>query len=111
LGVILFIMEFGAPPFEMATKSNNYYRYFYREPNMMKLFFRLHPSSKELHAKGQLNHDLMELLLALLNENPEKRPKNVAEIRQFAYLQKASSEDSEVAMEMTKRLSEMKKNL
>lgn len=52
LGVILFIMEFGTSPFTMATKENTYYRYFYREQNMRKLFFRLHPSTKEMHAKG-----------------------------------------------------------
>ena len=47
----------------------------------MKLFFRMHPSAKEQHAKGTLNNDLVELLLALLNENPDKRPKSIAEIR------------------------------
>lgn len=71
LGVMLFIMEFGVPPFNMATKGDQFYRYFYREPNMRKLFFRMHPSTKELQSKGNLNNDLVELLLALLSENPD----------------------------------------
>ena len=74
LGVILFILEFGVPPFTMATKDNPYYRYFYRGPNFTKFFFKLHPSTKELYNKGELDLELSELLLALLDENPEMRP-------------------------------------
>jgi serine/threonine protein kinase len=81
LGVMLFIMEFGASPFSAATKDNQYYRYLYREPNMQKMFFRMHPSTKEQQMKGSLNNDLVDLLLALFNENPEKRPKTIADIR------------------------------
>ena len=32
LGVILFIMLFGVPPFTMAHADNTFYRYFYRGP-------------------------------------------------------------------------------
>jgi serine/threonine protein kinase len=46
LGVILFILSFGAPPFFQATKDDTFYRYFCRGPNSQKFFFRLHPSTK-----------------------------------------------------------------
>jgi serine/threonine protein kinase len=49
LGVILFILEFGVPPFCMATKEDPYYRYFYRGPNYLKFFFRMHPATKEAY--------------------------------------------------------------
>lgn len=47
LGVILFIMEFGIPPFALATEDNSHYRLFYRGPNNMKYFFKMHPATKE----------------------------------------------------------------
>lgn len=46
LGVILFIMIFGAPPFHLAAKDDPYYRHFFKGPNHYKYFFRLHPATK-----------------------------------------------------------------
>ena len=46
LGVILFILTFGVPPFCEATKDDTLYRYFCRGPNSLKFFFRLHPTTK-----------------------------------------------------------------
>ena len=45
LGVILFILIFGVPPFTMATKENAYYRIFYRGANSLQYFFRMHPAT------------------------------------------------------------------
>jgi hypothetical protein len=42
-------MEFGVPPFTMATQDNSYYRIFYRGGANSKVFFRLHPKTKELY--------------------------------------------------------------
>lgn len=49
LGVILFIMLFGVPPFCMATKEDPLYRLFYRGPNSSKFFLRLHYATKHLY--------------------------------------------------------------
>lgn len=47
LGVILFIFEFGVPPFLMATKENPLYKFFCNGPNIIKYFFRYHPATKD----------------------------------------------------------------
>ena len=81
LGVILFIMIFGVPPFTMATKDNSYYRLFYKGANSFKFFFRLHPATKAAYNNGTLNPNLMDLLVSMMDENPDARPKSINEIR------------------------------
>jgi serine/threonine protein kinase len=81
LGVILFIMIFGVPPFSMATKDDPLYRLFYRGPNNYKYFFRMHHATKQLYQSSDLDLDLIELLISLLDENPDKRPSTVTDIR------------------------------
>lgn len=46
LGVILFILSFGVPPFCMASKEDPLYRLFYRGPSSSKYFLRLHHVTK-----------------------------------------------------------------
>jgi serine/threonine protein kinase len=104
LGVILFILEFGVPPFSMATKDNAYYRIFYRGHNNTRFFFRLHPATKDLYSRGDLDPNLCELLLALLDENPEHRPSSIKEIKEFAYFQKDIMGEDDVIKELKKRL-------
>jgi serine/threonine protein kinase len=70
LGVILFILVFGVPPFHSATKDDSFYRHFHRGPNSYKYFFRLHPTTKSLYQNGSLDLDLMDLLLALFEQDP-----------------------------------------
>ena len=88
LGVILFILAFGVPPFCEATKDDTFYRYFCRGPNSLKFFFRLHPSTKKLFASGSLDTDLLDLLQSLLEEDPTKRIQPVSKIREHPYLNK-----------------------
>jgi hypothetical protein len=65
----------------MATKDNPYYRIFYRGHNNTKFFFRLHPATKEAYSKGELDVEMSDLLLLMLDENPEIRPKSIDEVR------------------------------
>lgn len=74
LGVILFIMLFGVPPFNQATKDDNLYRLFYRGSQSYKYFLRLHFATKQQFQEGKIDADLVELLFSLLDENPEMRP-------------------------------------
>lgn len=70
MGVILFIMEFGVPPFTIAIAENAYYRIFYRDSTKTKLFFRIHPKTKELYNRQEIDIDLMDLILTMLDPNP-----------------------------------------
>lgn len=47
LGVILFILAFGVPPFCLASKEDPLYRHFYRGANASKYFLRLHHATKQ----------------------------------------------------------------
>jgi hypothetical protein len=80
-------MEFGVPPFTMATKDNAIYRIFFRGSNSFKYFFKLHPATKDLYNNDQIDNDLVTLIMALLDPNPEARP-SINQIRQSAYLHK-----------------------
>ena len=86
LGVILFIMLFGVPPFNQATKDDPFYRLFYRGAHSYKYFLRMHPATKQQFQEGKIDMELVELLFALLDENSEMRPQSISEIRQFAFL-------------------------
>jgi serine/threonine protein kinase len=108
LGVILFILEFGVPPFTIATKDNPYYRCFFRGPNASRIFFRLHPITKELLLKGELDADLSELLLTLLDAEPQNRPKSIQDIKSYPYLQKNIMPEEDVIEEMRVRLNKVK---
>ena len=81
LGVILYIMLFGVPPFTEATRENTYYRLFYRNNTKTSFFFRLHPATRDAYSKGELDPEMSEILLALLDESPDMRPKSIEEIR------------------------------
>lgn len=88
LGVILFILEFGIPPFTVATQEDSYYRMFYRGVNSFKYFFRLHPATKQQFNSMKIDMDLIDLLMALLDPSPQARPSSVREIKKHPYLQK-----------------------
>lgn len=74
LGVILFIFEFGIPPFTNANHGDLYYRYFTKTFELAKLFFRIHPATKDKFRKGELDPDLIILLTSMLNIDPKARP-------------------------------------
>ncbi len=88
LGVILFILNFGVPPFCLATKDDPLYRLFYRGANSSKYFLRLHHSTKLRYATGDLDLELIDLLFQMLDENPLNRPKDIYEVRQHNYFNK-----------------------
>lgn len=88
----------------MATKENHYYRIFYRGSSAANFFFRLHPATKELYSKGELDTDLCHLLLSLMDENPEHRPKSIREIREFPYFSRDILPEEEAISELKRRL-------
>jgi serine/threonine protein kinase len=108
LGVILFIMVFGVPPFTEANKENPYYRLFYRGDTSLKYFFRLHPATKSQYTAGELDGDLLSLLMTLMDENPDKRPKNVRDIKSHCFLSRNLLTEDEFNNEMKTLLAKYK---
>jgi len=60
-GIILFIMIFGTPPFNQASRHDNIFRYMTRKATAHFLF-KVHPKTKGLHSEGKIDTDLVDLL-------------------------------------------------
>ena len=58
----------------MACNADIYYRFFTKNNELKKYFFKVHPATKEKYLKGELDADLVDLLIHILDENPLKRP-------------------------------------
>ena len=85
LGVVLFILEFGGPPFEEASASDPLYR---RIP-AHRAFFSSHPATARAFREGGVDTDMADLIMAMLDPNPGMRPKSVKEVRNHEYLRGA----------------------
>jgi serine/threonine protein kinase len=92
LGVILFTLHFGVPPFSLADpKEDRLYKLLSHKSNSsdkkasMKFFLRSHPATKELLASNRIDYELMDLIISLLQENPCDRPADIHAIRAHPY--------------------------
>ena len=78
LGVILFILAFGSPPFNEATMKEQNYRILQRSPEK---FWINHPNVKNSRRGGDLlNKDLSDLITSLMMSSPSDRPQTIKEI-------------------------------
>ena len=75
-GAILFILIFGVPAFNYATKDDPFYRFFVR--GRPAFFYKMHPATKLQFANQQIDPDLVTLLNDLLECDPEKRPQSIS---------------------------------
>lgn len=87
LGVLLFIMLFGVPPFTHATEENGLYRFFCKGPSYVRFFFKSHPATKEDFMKGKIEQETIDLFASLLSFDAELRPKDVRDIKNFSFIQ------------------------
>lgn len=74
LGVLLFILAFGVPPFVEPTASDRLYNVFLKKP---KYLFKVHPSTKRAYRENKIDEDLMELISAMLANDPNIRPSSI----------------------------------
>jgi len=70
LGLILFIMVFGSPPFRKAVKHDRWYLPI--QIGKFNLFWRNALSGKN-DPKTYISQDLIELITAMLQHNPDDR--------------------------------------
>ena len=80
LGVLFFMMAFGAPPFQSAEFSDGYYSYLKLRPGNTE-FFRFHPHTRQLYSRGQIPVAFMQMVLAMLMAEPTQRVQEVAELK------------------------------
>jgi len=93
LGVILFTLHYGVPPFTEASLTDRFYKLLNFKggagkdrKSALKFFLKSHPSTKELFANNMIDYELMDLITSLLAENPNERPSNIGEVRNHPYL-------------------------
>ena len=76
LGVVLYVLTFGIPPFNQASQECPFYKMRCKSPD---LFFKRHPATKKQFKEGLIEDDLQQVLLKMLSPEAE-RPCNIGEV-------------------------------
>lgn len=79
LGVLMFILAFGAPPFHRAKDSDEYFRYLKSKPGNTD-FFKFHPHTKQLCQEGLIDLNFQKVLISMLQADPSQRLQDLAEL-------------------------------
>lgn len=92
LGVMLWILHFGSPPFSSTSTSDRNYSVLCRNPDA---FWRLHPTVRKY--QGLIDEDFKSLLISMLSKEVSSRPVSVADLMAHPYFSKDgfSASDSE----------------
>ena len=97
LGVILFIITFGAPPFTRAVPSDRNFNIFTRNKDC---FWKMHPSVKKYVAKaGEVNPRLIDLLTSMLSADIGTRPASVKSVLEHPFFEDVEQQVSREALE------------
>lgn len=106
LGVILFIIIFGAPPFNRAVPQDRNFNIFSRNKTY---FWKMHPSVKNYVAKsGPVNPQLVDLLTKMLSIEIESRPESVKSVLEHAFFENEEETSKEALANEFKRLVDSK---
>ena len=98
LGVLLFAMHFGFPPWEETSERDRYFRAYKCKAHYL---FKYRSHTRKLMAAGKINKDLMSLILSLLAYNTYDRPDSIDEVLHHPFFENV--EDIEQA-EAAKRI-------
>jgi len=88
LGIVLFILVVGTPPYNETEKNGKYvFDKFYEVLRTdVKKFWKAHESYRESDGRPKLTKAFKEIIEVLLKENPKKRP-SVAELERMTWIQ------------------------
>ena len=84
LGVLFFMMAFGAPPFTEATMNDGYFSFIKMRPGN-KDFFRFHPHTRTLFNQKKIPESFQRLLMDMLMVDPGKRVQRVVELKEYDF--------------------------
>ena len=102
LGVILFIITFGAPPFSRTLPGDRNFNIFLRNK---ECFWKMHPSVKKYVAKsGPVNPKLIDLLTNMLSADISARPESVQNVLEHAFFEEAEEICQETLEQEFKKL-------
>lgn len=96
LGVLLFIMIKGSPPFNHAKKDDQYYKLFINNP---KMFWKVHFKK---YKNDPPTVELIDILTKMLNYDPEERI-TISEIKECDWFNGPLPTQEEVSSEMASR--------
>jgi serine/threonine protein kinase len=96
LGISLFTMVVGIPPFASATKADANFRAFLlgKKRKNTSRFWNRHPKASKMFEKGELSEDFRNLIEAMLDPNQETRIK-INGVISHPWMTKISSPRSE----------------
>lgn len=88
LGVVLFTLVFGVPPYNETEKNGrvSYDKYYEALRNDIRKFWKVHEGYRENDGRPKLTKAFKELIEAMLKENPKKRP-TVFDLESMPWLQ------------------------
>lgn len=88
LGIVLFIMVVGTPPYNEVEKGGKFVfdKHYEVLRSDVKKFWRVHESYRESDGRPKLSKNFKEVVEAMLKEDPTQRP-TVAELERMAWLQ------------------------
>ena len=69
LGVLFFMIAFGAPPFNCANISDGFFSFLKMRPTSTD-FFKFHPHTRQLFRDKRIPESFMQMLLAMLKAEP-----------------------------------------
>lgn len=72
LGVLFFMLAFGAPPFNSADFSDGFFSFLKMRPDSLD-FFKFHPHTRQLFRDKKIPESFMKMLLAMLKAEPTSR--------------------------------------
>jgi len=72
LGVLLFMLAFGAPPFHAAVNTDGFFSFLVLKPGNSD-FFKFHPHTRLLYRDKKIPQSFMDLLLAMMMVEPSSR--------------------------------------
>lgn len=88
LGVVLFTMVLGIPPYSESEKNGKFYfdKHYDVLRNDVKRFWKTHEGYRESDGRQKLTKAFKDLVEAMLKEDPNKRPR-INDLEKMAWLQ------------------------
>jgi len=85
LGVLFFILAFGAPPFREAVKNDIYFNFLDMKPGNTD-FFKYHPHTKLLFKQEKIPTSFIDMMMGLLMAKPESRTLELGKLLECEFL-------------------------
>ena len=85
LGVLFFILAFGAPPFRAAVKTDIYFNYLATKPGNTD-FFKYHPHTKQLFKADKIPKPFIDMMIGMLMANPDDRVQDIGQLLDYDFL-------------------------